>query len=71
MFLSEYPSSQLPREKVREFQGLVRTLNELSSGKVKVVADLLARRFKALGLETNGRGDLATEVDLAALDIKC
>ena len=58
----------MPRKKVREFQGLARTLNELSSGKVKVVADVLAQRFKALGLETNGRGDLATEVDLTALE---
>ena len=32
------------------------------------MADLLARRFKALELETNGRGDLATEVDLTALE---
>ena len=55
-------------EKVRELQSLVRALDELSQGNVKVVADLLAQRFKALELEINGRGDLASEVDLTALE---
>ena len=68
VLFGEHPSSQLPREKVRELQSLVRTLDELSSGKVKVVADILAQRFAALELGTNGRGDLATEVDLTALE---
>ena len=44
---------------MRELQGLSSTLNELSSGKVKVVAYLLVRRFKALELENNGEATLS------------
>ena len=32
---------------------------------------LLSAAVQSVGVETNGRGDLATEVDLTALDIEC